>query len=285
MTDEELVKLIQDNQNPKENLLALWEQNRRFAWALAVKYRGYADIDDLMQQAYLGMHKAAYSFYIESGVKFLSYAGTHMHAQMWEHINRCCRAVSIPPKAAEMRRKYLKIQDEIKNKFKRDATDDEICIALDITYEQLDDIRQSFIFDSVKSLDEKPAGENSDDITLSDCVASDQDVEGEVLSRIQCEELREIIEEMPGELQEIIRLHYYENMSMIKIADALGLKPYTARAMRAKAVEKLARRYKEKEIKYNSGYENIRTRAMRGTGVKIFAETWTSATERAAIVH
>lgn len=283
MTNEELVKLIQDGRNPKENLSALWNQNKRFAWSAAAKYRKHADIDDLMQQSYIGLHEAAYRYDPECGMKFLSYAGIYMNQQIWEYINGCSRMIRIPRHIAEKRVKCLKIQDGIKNKFGRDATDEEICIALDITYDQLDLVRYSFTLDSLKSLDEKPGGANDeDDISLSDCVASGQDIEEEVTGRIQCAELKEYINKIPKELQEIVQLHYYKNMNMLEIADALELKPYTARAMKAKALAELKRFY-EVDASSILGYGNVSARAMKGIGVERFNRTWTSATERVAM--
>lgn len=110
----------------------------------------------MTQQAYIGIHKAAYSFDTESGLKFLTYAGKLIKWHVWEYINSCCGAVSIPEYAATRRREYSEIQEEVKNKLGRKANDEEMRILLSLTQGQLDDIKQSFIFDNVKSLDESP---------------------------------------------------------------------------------------------------------------------------------
>ncbi len=61
MENEELVALIKDNQDVKENMKALWIQNQGFVRSVVAKYAIYEDMDDLLQQAYLGMHTAVYN--------------------------------------------------------------------------------------------------------------------------------------------------------------------------------------------------------------------------------
>lgn len=283
MTNEELVRLIQDNQNPKENLLALWEQNRPFIKSIVKKHMRYSEIDDLTQQAYIGIHKAAYSFDTESGLKFLTYAGQLIQGHIWEYINSCCRAVRIPKYAATRRREYLEIQEEVRNKLGREANDEEMRILLSLTQEQLDDIKQSFIFDNVKSLDERPGWTDDDSIALADCVASDEDIETAFIEREQCAELSAYIDGLPEDMREVVRLHYFEDISIMEIANSKGLKHYVVNGTKHKAIKKLRFRYKEKALINTLEYEKIRSSAMKGIGVARFNTTRTSATEREAL--
>ena len=58
MEIEELVEQIQAGINPTENMEQLYLQNRSFIYQQAKKYAAYADMDDLMQEAYFGLHEA-----------------------------------------------------------------------------------------------------------------------------------------------------------------------------------------------------------------------------------
>ena len=55
MTNEQLVARIQVGEDTAVNMLQLWEQNQRFIGMIAVKYSGYAEMDDLKQEGYLAL--------------------------------------------------------------------------------------------------------------------------------------------------------------------------------------------------------------------------------------
>ena len=58
MTNEQLVALIRAGDNEAENMLVLWQQNKGFIYKIAMKYQGYAEIEDLLQEGYLGLCEA-----------------------------------------------------------------------------------------------------------------------------------------------------------------------------------------------------------------------------------
>ena len=75
MENEELVQQIQAGVDVNSNLEQLYLQNRSFIFQLASKYSGYVEIDDLMQEGYLGLYKAANEYITGKGAKFITYAG------------------------------------------------------------------------------------------------------------------------------------------------------------------------------------------------------------------
>ena len=58
MTNEELVRLIQDGIDTKANLWELYDRNRGFIADTVGRYSAYAEMDDLMQEAYFGLARA-----------------------------------------------------------------------------------------------------------------------------------------------------------------------------------------------------------------------------------
>lgn len=58
MTNEILVELIQAGENTADNMQKLWEQNRGMIWKLAQQYRNKAEIEDLMQEGFIGLCNA-----------------------------------------------------------------------------------------------------------------------------------------------------------------------------------------------------------------------------------
>lgn len=45
-----------------EEIMQLWEAHRPFVYKIALQYSGYAEMDDLMQEGYLGLYFAAIRF-------------------------------------------------------------------------------------------------------------------------------------------------------------------------------------------------------------------------------
>ena len=71
MENEELVEQIQAGINPTENMEQLYLQNRSFIYQQAKKYAAYADMDDLMQEAYLGLYEAVKHYTPDKEAKLL----------------------------------------------------------------------------------------------------------------------------------------------------------------------------------------------------------------------
>lgn len=57
--NEQLVQKIKAGEDVTGNMAKLWQQNRNFVYLIARKYaKTETDIDDLMQEGYLGMYRA-----------------------------------------------------------------------------------------------------------------------------------------------------------------------------------------------------------------------------------
>ena len=70
--NEELVRQIQAGINVSSNLEQLYLKNRPFIYNTARKYSKQAEIDDLMQEGYLGLQKAASMYNPDHETKFIS---------------------------------------------------------------------------------------------------------------------------------------------------------------------------------------------------------------------
>ncbi|MCI9390508.1 MAG: sigma-70 family RNA polymerase sigma factor [Lachnospiraceae bacterium] len=73
--------------NVADNMLKLWEQNRRFIFKMANRYRGQAEEDDLVQEGYLGLCRAVDGYDPDQGIDFLPYAGNWIRQGMARFIH------------------------------------------------------------------------------------------------------------------------------------------------------------------------------------------------------
>ena len=67
MSNEQLVLRIKAGENVADNMLQLWQQNKKFVASIAKKYAAYEEIEDLIQQGYFGMCNAVNGYDPESG--------------------------------------------------------------------------------------------------------------------------------------------------------------------------------------------------------------------------
>ena len=112
MTNEQLVARIQAHENEAENMLQLYNQNRGIIYKIAMKYQGYAEIEDLMQEGYIGLCYAVQHYNAEQYNSFIHYAAFWIKQVMLRYIDNCCSVVRIPVNARNEILQYKKIHSE-----------------------------------------------------------------------------------------------------------------------------------------------------------------------------
>ncbi len=94
--NEELVRQIQAGINVSSNLEQLYLKNRPFIYNTAIKYSKQAEIDDLMQEGYLGLQKAASMYNSDNDAKFITYAGYWIRQSIQRYCENCGNVKRIP---------------------------------------------------------------------------------------------------------------------------------------------------------------------------------------------
>lgn len=284
MTNEQLVIRIKAGVCVAENMLQLWEQNRGFVATIARKFCGYAEMDDLMQEGYLGLCKAVDAYDPDEGAPFVNYAAYWLRQNMQRYVMNCGCNVRIPVQANVRARKYLKLCDTYEAKYGRKPTERELERALGVSWNVLQDVKKSAAMLQIGSLD-VPAGE-SEDASLYDILPCQEDVEEVVTDRIQEEQLREtlwgMVDELPGQQSTVIRMRYQEGATLKETGEAAGLSVEQTRQLQNKALRSLREPRRAKKLAPFLD-EEIRSMAFVGNGAEHFNRTWTSSTERAAI--
>lgn len=96
MSNEELVKQIQDGINVHENLESLWENNSGYVATIARKYEVAEELEDLINQGFIGLYKAAEMYKPEKGAKFLTYATYWITQSIQRYIQNCGKLSRVP---------------------------------------------------------------------------------------------------------------------------------------------------------------------------------------------
>lgn len=282
MTNEELVKDIQGGVNTREKLDKLYKNNRGFIYKIARKYAAYAEIDDLMQEAFFGLYEAAKRFEFGYDVAFISYAAYWIRLSVDRYVKNS-GTVRISVHMHERIEEYNRILQIWQQEYSRKPTNKEICRLMGISEETLENIKAAACMAQIGSLD-VPVGE-SEDGTLYDFVPGVADDYECIIDRIQQEQLSAVIwplvDTLPENLPRIIRARYQEGRTFVDIAKENGV---TTEAIRQK--EKNAMRI----LRFPKNLRKLRPYltdtqeivAFHGSAAS-FNRTWTSSTERAAL--
>ena len=283
-SNEQLVIRIKAGIDVSDNMLQLWEQNRGFIATIAKKFCGYAEMDDLLQQGYLGLCQAVDAYDPDVGAPFVDYAAYWLRQNMQRYVMNCGCNVRIPVQANVRARKYLKLCDAYEAHYGRKPTDRELERALGVSWNVLQDVKKTAAMLQIGSLD-VPAGE-SEDASLYDILPGQEDVEEAVTDRIQAEELRETlwttVDELPEHQSEVLRMRYLGDQTFKKISEQAGRGYQRTVQIHNEALrQQRTPRYRKKLEPFLDG--EIYSSGLKGNGVCQFNRTWTSSTEYAAL--
>jgi RNA polymerase primary sigma factor len=288
MTNEELVIRIKTGIDPEENMLILYNQVKGFIYKIALRYRGQGEIDDFMQEGFLSLYDAIDGYNPDTGNKFLTYAQYWIMQGIKRYINRnsCCLRLSF--QSQERVRKYKKTCDFFVKEYGRDPSETEIADLMGLGVEQVRDILKNACMTSLVSLDAPIKGFEEEGFTTGDSIPSSEGMEEETLDRLQQEQLKSLLWGYVDSLQdrqpEVIRKRYIGNMTLEAIGNERGVKPGVIRKEELKAMRELRKPHISGKLRpFLPETDVIYSMGIKGTGYERFNQTWTSATERAAL--
>ena len=269
-------------------MLRLWQQNRGFIALVAKNYQAFEDIEDLKQEGYIGLCRAVDEYKPQEGVAFMTYAGYWIRQQMQRYVENCSSVVRVPSHARAKAHQYEKIVDDHRKEYGCKPANDQLRRYFGDIQSNTIELARSASTGRIQSLD-MSVGEG-DDCTVGDLLPGTADVEGDVLDRVEQEELRAVlwgtVDTLPEKQAETIRMRYRQSRTLKQIGEELGCSVEMARTHERKALRELRKPSRAKKLKPffpEAERQQIYSRAISGTGLTSFEHSWTSATEREAI--
>ena len=236
----ELAKRIEKGDlEAKERLI---NSNLRLVIKFARRYQGHGlPMGDLVQEAMLGLIRAAEKFDWRRGYKFSTYAVLWIKQSIQRGLDNTGRAVRIPAHVAQRERTVNRISAELAIEFDREPTDEEVAERAKLP---LDEVMATRDLTRVTSSLDQPIGDDGD-TTLGELRAeATADLEDEVLEREQEGAVEDALRKLPEMEAEVIRGRFGTGgrpaKSIRDVARDLGVTQKNAAKLEASALRRLA---------------------------------------------
>lgn len=223
----------------KERLI---NSNLRLVIKFARRYQGHGlPIGDLVQEAMLGLIRAAEKFDWRRGYKFSTYAVLWIKQSIQRGLDNTGRPVRIPAHIAQRERTVNRTTTELTTELNREPTDEEVAEKTKLPLDEVMAVRD--LTRVTTSLD-TPIGDDGD-TTLGELYAeSATDLEDEVLEREQEEAVETALARLTEEERVIIQARFgtggREAKSLRDAAREAGVTQARAREIEARALRRLA---------------------------------------------
>ena len=242
LTREEEVELAQRIERgdlaAKERLI---NSNVRLVIKFARRYQGHGlDLGDLVQEAMLGLIRAAEKFDWRRGYKFSTYAVLWIKQSIQRGLDNTGRPVRIPAHIAQRERTVNRINSELAARLDREPTDEEVADEAKLPLDEVMAIRD--LTRVTASLD-SPIGDG--DTTFGELhVESTANLEDEVLEREQEGAVDAALARLPEQERRIITARFgtggRPERTLRDAAREVGVTQEQARRLEAQALRRLA---------------------------------------------
>ncbi|MBQ9135480.1 MAG: sigma-70 family RNA polymerase sigma factor, partial [Lachnospiraceae bacterium] len=287
MSNEELVSRIKAGNDTAGSMEQLWQQVRDYVAKFSRKYEGEAENEDLMQEGFLALYDAVAGYDEESGFKFLTYATFWINQRMVRYVqnNGCIR---VPAYKGEELREYKRIVNHYMLMHGRKPNRQEVSQCMGISVEAVEDIEKAALSKKTRSLEGYfYTEEGEEDNSIERLLVSQNNIENDVVEKIQREEQRKtvwkVVDTLAAEQKKVVRVRYQGNKTRKETAEILGLSEAKIISLEQKAFRELRRPYNVRILRPLFTDAIIYSMGVRGTGVQQFQNTWTSSTERVAL--
>lgn len=283
MTNEELVDEILAGRDAADNMATLYQQNLPLINKIINNYAGLAEREDMLQEAYLGLHAAVNGYDPAEGVAFMTYAPYHIRQAIQRYLENNGRTVRLPSFRYQQALKYKRAIASFERERGRRPNDIEIRSMLGVRQQELDEIRTAAMMVTT-SLD-APAGDPEDSSTMADTIADPTnhyvDIEQQIFNEELAAKLWPMVDALPSRQATVIRRTFIDQVPLKDIAADCGVSINTISSDKQAALRNLyhRRRYLSQFAIDSWAYE----RGLRHLGARAFQRTFTSTTEDAAL--
>ena len=189
--------------------------------ARTIARRSTDPIDDLVQAGAIGLLKAIETYSKDLNDNFKIYAGYFIIGEMKHYLRDKLSTIRVPRHVQELTCRINNFTKNLTLKELNELTNDDVAEALKITPKEVDSAIQADRRKSILSLEEIYMADN-DNLGYEEILANNNYYEYRELEDTKIL-LRGVIEKLPDEYQDLIKLYYYEDLSQKDIAERKNL--------------------------------------------------------------
>ena len=250
-TEEEIELAQRIKKGDRKALDKLTKANLRFVVSVAKQYQNQGlSLPDLINEGNLGLIKAAEKFDETRGFKFISYAVWWIRQSILQAIAEQSRIVRLPLNQVGSVNKINQLQNKFEQEFERRPNSSEIAERIDIPEDKVIDAMKA----NGKHVSVDAPFSDSDNNSLID-VLPDSDIpmaDNELLMESLRKEIADALHTLNERERNVIECFYGINqpeMTLEEIGDRYGLTRERVRQIREKALRKLRKNTKNKQLK------------------------------------
>ena len=284
MTNEELVLLVHNGENVKENTLSLYFQNEKLIEKIASKYKGREELEDLKQEGFFGLMVAVDLWSPDGGASFSTYAYYWIEQSIKKYVYDNGTTIRLPTYQINRILQYNRAVESFRQSFSRDPSIKELSRYMELSPDEIEDIQRESQYLNLRSTNETIGEDES--LTLGDTIQDERDEIEDVIEKIQREELSlllwSLVESLEKNESEILRKRYKENLTLKSCGEDLNLSIERVRQIEKKAIKTMRKEPIRKQLEpfIEDRFYSI---AQQTTGLGTFKRTWTSSPERAVL--
>ncbi len=189
--------------------------------ARTIARRSYDPIEDMVQAGSIGLLKAIDSYSKEVNDNFKIYAGYLIIGEMKHYLRDKLNTIRVPRHIQELSYRINTFTSTLTLEELNDLTNDDVAEALNVSKKDVDFALQADRRKLTLSLDDIYAAD-SDNLSYEEVIADDNYKEVRELEDAKIV-LKDVIEQLPDEFRDAVRLYYYEDLNQKEIGERLNL--------------------------------------------------------------
>jgi RNA polymerase primary sigma factor len=243
LTKEEEIDLAQrierGDLEAKDRLI---NSNLRLVVSIARKYQGFGlPLQDLVQEAMLGLIRAAEKFDWRRGYKFSTYATLWIRQSIQRGLDNSGREIRVPAHVAQQLRNLNRTESELTAKLDRSPTEEELAENSKFTLEEVASLRD--LSRVTASLDATVSGDS--ETTLGELRADEAPaIEDDVVDREREEAVGAALAHLPEPERKVLQMRFgtggEAEWTLREVGRHLGITQERARQLENQALERLA---------------------------------------------
>ena len=197
-------------------------ENEALIYSIAKKFKG--DIEDLFQVGCIGLIKAYQNYNNNFNTKFTTYAYRYIFGEIYQYVLRN-KNIKLTPEQVKLNTAINKAHDFLSQKNGKEPTDLELSLFLEIPINKIEENRNIM---NILSLDD-----DTNEIDLYNFITFDNMDKDELIT------LRDALNKLSKEEQELIIKRYFYNMTQSEIAKQIGTNQVKVSREEGKVLTKL----------------------------------------------